>query len=347
MTTGAPGVPVPGGSYTVRPGQRWGQDETPDGVRQKTRNPPLNGYGRAQDNLRGEGGLLGQIVGAITGGRFFNLGGLSTMMGGLTGAVENVVNEEIPRLDNRIDQFSEGGSSAVRAAFFQDGTWTKPEGYSRHIVKIIGAASGGGRSNGVFDTDPAVRAGGSGEGAGGYAGGCNEFEFFDADLPATVNCVVGMGGLGATSDNQAGAGGGLSSFGPFGSAGGALPNAFGYGAKTRQLRGGTGGFVTAGQDYAARPGTGHDYANGGAAGMPNNSGNPGGPGNRPNPETLAEYGTGGGGGARKGGTGNGGNGGNGANPGGPGGGGGAFNTFGFAGQGGNGAHGAIFITSYK
>ncbi|MGB3771753.1 MAG: hypothetical protein WBA00_11480 [Rhodococcus sp. (in: high G+C Gram-positive bacteria)] len=275
--------------------------------------------------------------GAIVGGV---LGAINSFISGIKiqgDQTATTVAVEIPRLDNRIDEVSVGGASAQRASFFQDGTWTKPTGYSRHVVKIIGGASGGGRSNSI--------AGGSG--VGGWAGGCNEFEFFDSDLPATVACSIGLGGAGATSDGTPGSGGLQSSFGVYGAAGGATTSAHGFGEKTRPLRGGNGGASANGQTFAASAGTGHGFGNGGVAGTPTGSGEPGGAGNRPTPNTLSEYGTAGGGGAAKGGTGSGGRGGDGAVPGAPGGGGGAYTTFGIAGNGGNGAPGAIFITSYK
>ncbi|OZF47582.1 hypothetical protein [Rhodococcus sp. 14-2470-1a] len=256
----------------------------------------------------------------------------------VVGTVQQNLDTAVTTLTNRIEEVANGngGASAVRASFFQDGVWTKPVGYSRHVVVVIGAASGGGRSNGSV----------SSYGIGGYAGGRNDFEFFDSDLPATVNCVIGLGGLGATADGQPGAAGGQTDFGSYGSAGGALPTAYGFGQTRKALRGGDGGYTFSNAEIAAKAGSGHGFANGGAGGT-GTGGMAGGDGNRPSPNTLAEYGTGGGGGARKSGTGNGGRGGNGAVPGGPGGGGGAFATFGFAGNGGNGGDGAIFITSYK
>ncbi|OZD65158.1 hypothetical protein CH263_13530 [Rhodococcus sp. 06-1059B-a] len=81
MTTGAPGVPVPGGSYTVRPNQRWGQDETPSGVNQKVRTPVVSRFEKGQNNLWGSGGFLG----FLTQGIFGIIGGAADFIGGLLG----------------------------------------------------------------------------------------------------------------------------------------------------------------------------------------------------------------------------------------------------------------------
>lgn len=290
-------------------------------------------------------GLVSTLFSNIFGGG--SGGGLLDLIGGFLGVksdVNQVKNVEVPRLDNRIDEVDTGGGvSAQRAFFGMDGTWTKPAGFSRHVVEIIGGGGGGGRSNGT-------QFGANGGGLGGFSGGWNSAEFFDGDLPATVAVTLGNGGVGATADNTMGTGGGNSNFGAFLSAGGALSTAHGFGSKTMNIRGGAGGYVVSAGGftvpYAPTAGTGHSYANGGAAGS-GTSGAAGGDGNSPSPSTLAYPGTGGGGGARNAGTGNGGRGGNGGYPGAPGGGGGSYNIFGFAGNGGNGAPGAGWITSYK
>ncbi|OZE89986.1 hypothetical protein CH298_13470 [Rhodococcoides fascians] len=352
----APDRPRPDVAYvgtTGDSGVKNVQNETQAKITAAQRAPLDAAYGDARNNMtnnlfggfgNGIGGLLGVLVQGVFG---IIGGGVGDFIGGLLGQrnkLDNVVNVEVPRLDNRIDQVDVGGgASAQRAYFGMDGTWTKPTGFSRHVVEIIGGGGGGGRSNGT-------QFGANGGGLGGYSGGWNDAEFFDGDLPATVAVALGNGGVGATADNTMGTGGGNSTFGAFLAAGGALSTAHGFGSKTLNIRGGNGGYVVSAGGftvpYEPTAGTGHAFANGGAAGA-GTSGAAGGNGNSPSPPTKPYPGTGGGGGARNAGTGNGGRGGNGGNPGAPGGGGGSYNIFGFAGNGGNGAPGACWITSYK
>jgi len=302
--------------------------------------------------------LINQLIDSLFGGLatgsgssslFPNLGALIGDLFGTKQTVNDVADVQIPRLDNRIDDVSSGGVSAKRSFFGNDGTWVRPEGgpWSRHVVDVIGGASGGGRANVSND------GGASGAGSGGYAGGWNSAEFFDSDLPASVNVEIGPGGAGSTVNGALGSAGGQTNFGNIISGGGATGAAHGFGAKTIPLRGGTGG--SAWQlglqlvQVPATAGTGHAYGNGGIAGSPPQSGVPGGNGNAPSPSTIAYPGTAGGGGAREGTVGQpGGNGGNGGYPGAPGGGGGESgpggNNNGF---GGNAAAGACWVTSYK
>lgn len=291
------------------------------------------------------GGFIGgiaQLISTLFSGIFGGSGGgILDLIGGLLGVkndVNQIVNVDVPRLDNRIDEVSVGGVSASRAFFGQSGTWTKPAGdWSRHVIDVIGGGSGGGRGD-SFAGD---------NGIGGWVGGWAQEEFFDSDLPSTLPIVVGIGGAGATTNGAQGGNGGESRVTGYLAAGGgtgSYSGAVGFGSKTILIRGGNGGRDGA----AASAGTGHTYAAGGLAGTPVDSGNPGGSGNTPTPSTKAYPGTGGGGGADEGTIGQpGGNGGNGGYPGGPGGGGGAPGFNGARGNGGNGAAGGVWITSFK
>ncbi|OZE98073.1 hypothetical protein [Rhodococcoides fascians] len=256
MTTGAPGVPVPGGSYTVRPGQRWGQDETPDGVRQKTRNPPLNGYGRAQDNLRGEGGLLGQIIGAFTGGKFFNLGGASTWGGEMDERVTEHAGS-IEGIEARVTALEEGGT---RTVYSSNGVWTNP-GTGSVFVACIG---GGQAGENTISNRPA---------APGTHGGFVAREIPCSELPDTVPITIGAGGTGNFQY------GGVTSFGTFvtsipGTPGAILTTQGALNSASSPGVGGAGGSwdsVNGGAATLAMPGGATPLAAGGTSGQNNAS----------------------------------------------------------------------------
>lgn len=156
MTT--PGGSAPDGAYVV--GSRYGQDETPEGVNTKIRTPALAGFKNAQTGLHG--GFLGGIVGAITGGQFFNLGGLSTY------STEMRENQIV--LSNRIDQLMFGGT---RYTFMVSGWWENPGPGKTVGVAVLHAGQPGLMEN----------------------GGQNAYyvyqEFKSEDLPSGVFCTVG------------------------------------------------------------------------------------------------------------------------------------------------------------
>lgn len=247
MTTGAPGVPVPGGSYTVRPGQRWGQDETPDGVRQKTRNPPLNGYSRAQNNLHGPAGFLGSLLGAITGGRAFTLGEGSSHFGQQNQIIEEQAGS-ITGLDARVTALEGGGTRTVYSSNF---VWDNPGS-----GKIYVAVFNGGQCGQLGYKNSASIP------VGGIDGGYNAREFNCADLPPSVTCVVGAGGA---TNLQAG---GQSSFGTYVTPVSGAPGAVltPQGALASASSPGDGGNGAATLNTAGQPGEPSALATGGAAG---------------------------------------------------------------------------------
>lgn len=117
MTT--PGGSAPDGAYVV--GSRYGQDETSATVNAKIRGQTLGGFQTAQTGFKGWigglfsgfanlaegiGDVVGNIVGAITGGRFFSLGGLSTWGGEVTNEIQTISDGQIAA-NNRLVKLEE------------------------------------------------------------------------------------------------------------------------------------------------------------------------------------------------------------------------------------------------
>ena len=122
-----------------------------------------------------------------------------------------------------------------KSTFYGSGTWTRPEGINRVIVRVIG---GGG--------------GGSGHAESGAAGGYAE-EVIDVRGISSVYCTVGNGSQSGTYYSGNGGGGGTSSFGNYLSASGGLG-----GNQTYQHCGGLGGLGSGGNlNIYGGGGTGH------------------------------------------------------------------------------------------
>ena len=121
------------------------------------------------------------------------------------------------------------------STFFNSGTWSRPDGINRVIVRVVG---GGGGGSGHSES----------AGAGGYAE-----EVIDVRGISSVYCTVGNGSQSGTYYSGNGGGGGTSSFGNYLSASGGL------GAnQTYQHCGGLGGLGSGGNlNIYGGGGTGH------------------------------------------------------------------------------------------
>ena len=147
--------------------------------------------------------------------------------------------------DGTSASFKHIGPTSI-STFYGSGTWTRPEGINRVIVRVIG---GGG--------------GGSGHAESGAAGGYAE-EVIDVRGISSVYCTVGNGSQSGTYYSGNGGGGGTSSFGNYLSASGGL------GAnQTYQHCGGLGGVGSGGNlNLYGGGGTGHmNYMGFGGAGF--------------------------------------------------------------------------------
>lgn len=222
-------------------------------------------------------------------------------------------------------------------------------------------AGGGGGARGIV-------SGGSGApgGGGGVGGWQKDIAIAASSLPATLHCVVGTGGAGATTDNTPGGTGGTSKVtntagtttyvqatggaggqpvsatatSNFDSYNGAPGTGNGIGTLNGQTHGGYGGWY--GNNTPAEAGANGSSVSGGAGGGASNGTDGGNGQDDTSTLTPGMAGSGGGGGA-SGTSGSGHNGGNGGHPSGAGGGGGQFWTFGNNGSGGNGADGEIWL----
>lgn len=258
-------------------------------------------------------------------------------------APRGFVNREVVRLDNRIDQIAYGDNTlSLLYTYSESGVWEKPPGATKVIVNVLAGSSGGGKTN--------YPSGDFSPGQGGFSGGWSRGEFNAADVPATVNVTVGVGGAGATVTDSVGAAGQGSSFGTLVSAGGAGSTSYGAGNVTFRMRGGLGGGNINDNDtfVPASPGSDGSYQAGGRGGAKNTPGENG----ASIDESMILGGqrgmgsSGGGGGMANFGD-RGGNGGAGGWPSGAGGGGGANNGYNAgSGHGGNGAAGAVWIEVY-
>ena len=136
--------------------------------------------------------------------------------------------------DGTSASFKHIGPTSI-STFYGSGTWTRPEGINRVIVRVIG---GGG--------------GGSGHAESGAAGGYAE-EVIDVRGISSVYCTVGNGSQSGTYYSGNGGGGGTSSFGNYLSASGGLG-----GNQTYQHCGGLGGLGSGGNlNIYGGGGTGH------------------------------------------------------------------------------------------
>ena len=147
--------------------------------------------------------------------------------------------------DGTSASFKHIGPTSI-STFYGSGTWTRPEGINRVIVRVIG---GGG--------------GGSGHAESGAAGGYAE-EVIDVRGISSVYCTVGNGSQSGTYYSGNGGGGGTSSFGNYLSASGGLG-----GNQTYQHCGGLGGVGSGGNlNLYGGGGTGHmNYMGFGGAGF--------------------------------------------------------------------------------
>ncbi|WP_395704707.1 fibronectin type III domain-containing protein [Rhodococcus ruber] len=294
MTT--PGGSAPNGAYVV--GDSFGSDVTEDSARAMTTGGAKSAFGNAQDAFKSE------FISA------------------------ELVNGEVVRLDNRIDEILIGTERAFLYTFSESGVWDKHPAAYKVVVDVLSGASGGGSGDGAA------------AGNGGYSGGWERATYSGTaleDLPNSVSVTVGAGTPGNSTATA-----GSSSFGSFLSTAGATPSNYGSGSRTYKMRGGRGGYNSTGTDGSAGP-----FATGGSGGAWYQSAANGGPGGHGFSIDAGQIGTGsagGGGGSGSGAFWVGGNGGFGGWPSAPGGGGGA--GAGGASTGGNGAAGAVFVTVY-
>lgn len=166
---------APDGAYVV--GTVGGSQDWDDpSIRAHIRGKALPGYQSAQANWASRlfgaiaavmsgfaniAELVSMVVGAFTGGRFFNLGGLSTY------ETEQRTNQI--ELSNRVEQLITGGT---RTRYMIDTTWTNPG-----PGKLVGVA--------------VLNAGQSGSGLNGGVGAKYIYQEWKSEqLPATVNIDV-------------------------------------------------------------------------------------------------------------------------------------------------------------
>lgn len=236
-----------------------------------------------------------------------------------------LVNGEVARLDNRIDQILIGTERAIRYTYSTPDVWTKhPAAYKVEVECFSGAT--GGRQGVSTDT-----------GVGGFGGGRNQATFTGsalADLPLNVSVSPGAGAPGN------GGNAGDSWFGTYVSSGGATTTNYGTGNRTYKMRGGTGSQSSS--NYNGTDGSAGPFHPGGSGGP---RGTQGGHGFSVTVGQVGNGSAGGGGGGPNVAGSSGGPGGHGGWPGGPGGGGG-YGSFAAGGAGGNGASGMVVVTVY-
>lgn len=175
---------APDGAYVLGTVDGSQTDWDADGVaiRSHIRGKALPGFETAQNSW------FDNLIGTITGGSFFNFGGLSTWSSALTTKVDQTkasLEYEVPRLDNRIDQLANGETIYL---FTSHGTFTKPAGATRIGIGLVGGGDGG--WGGAKQSSPqAVANGGT---SGGYI-----FKWFDTELvPASLAVTIGGAGTG-------------------------------------------------------------------------------------------------------------------------------------------------------
>lgn len=288
MTT--PGGSAPDGAYVV--GSSYGSDVTKSSAMAMATNGSMNSWGKAQTNMKSE------FVTA------------------------QLVNGEVVRLDNRIDEILIGTERAFLYTYSESDVWEKHPAAYKIVVDVLSGATGGYTAS------------------GGWSGGWGRIQFTGSeleDLPNTVAINVGAGTSGGSSANA-----GSSSFGTFLEVFGATRSEYGPGSRTYKMRGGNGGTGTT----RGTAGSDGPFNRGGSGGAYSSLGN-GGHAGHGFSLTVGQIGAGsaGGGGGGSGIIwGVGGNGGHGGWPSAPGGGRGY--GAGALGGTGNGAGGAVFVTVY-
>ena len=247
-------------------------------------------------------------------------------------ASAELVDGEVVRLDNRIDELVIGSERAFLYTFSESGVWTKHPAAYKVVVDVLSPASGG--RNGSGNTG----------GQGGFAGGWERMTFTGSaleGLPASVAVTIG-GAMAGGSETV----GEPSSFGTYLSVAAATPTAFGFGSRTYKIRGGKGGAGWNGSGSAngtdGDAGPFHPGASGGSGS--GGTGQGGGHGFSCDVGQIGSGSAGGGGGGGTSAFSNGGKGGHGGWPSAPGGGGGGAGST--PGTGGNGGVGAVFVTVY-
>lgn len=200
MTT--PGGNAPDGAYVV--GTRYGQDETEAGIRGKIKGNAIGGFANGQNALWGSGGFLGMLIGALTSGLFFDLGGASSYSSEQL-ATMNDHTQQIAELRAAVEESILQGNSI---AFTSNNTYYPTLGITSVDVIILGAGGGGGGGTG------------NGMGPGGGGGGGEVHTSIPASLLEKnpdgtfkgIPIFIGAGGAGGSNGNV-GSGGGDSAFG--------------------------------------------------------------------------------------------------------------------------------------
>jgi len=236
-----------------------------------------------------------------------------------------------------------------------------PTGCRTVVANVFGAGAGGARG-------PSVGGAGAAGGGGGIGGWQKDVPLLASSLPATLRCVIGTHGTGATSDNKAGTDGGTSAItnvagtttylqATGGKGGKPIPqntsgaSAFaayngdpGSGAGVASLNGTSGGYGGGGtgQAVTGQNGAAGSSVAGGTGGT--SEGQAGGDGEDETSTLIPGMGGSGGGGNHAAQFGSAGKGGKGGYPGGGGGGGGMFYISGTNGNGGDGNDGEIWLT---
>lgn len=207
MTT--PGGSAPDGAYVI--GTRFGSDETEAGIRNKLKTP-VGGFAQGQNNLWGSGGFLGMIVGAFTGGSFFDLGGASTY----ADSQQAIINDHTASIEALQAQVEALVLQGLAIKFVGNSTYYPSDGVVSVEVIIIGAGGGGGA--GSWNLLAGVRHGGAGGGGGGEIHARIPANL----LPSSVTITIGAGGAGGSVSGGAGTGGGNTLFDTYLTAGGGV-----------------------------------------------------------------------------------------------------------------------------
>ena len=214
------------------------------------------------------------LLGALTGGRAFNLGGASSWFGSQEHAIAEQAGS-LEGLEVRVTALEGGGTRTVYSSNF---VWENPGAGTVGVAVFNGGQCG---QIGYFNNSPSTPL------RGGTHGGYAYKEIRCADLPATVTGTVGAGGA---TNLQAG---GQSSFGTYvvpisGSPGSVLTKQGAVSSNSAPGRGGGGG-EPSGNGGAGDPSA---LAAGGTAGV----GGPGGAGASVSLDSDVPCGGGGGGG---------------------------------------------------
>lgn len=147
-----------------------------------------------------------------------------------------------------------GGGIKSMQVFTSSGTWTKPSGVNKVLVKIVGGGAGGGGC-----------ANGSSTGGGGGGGGGFAEKIIVSGLGSTETITIGSGGGGGGATGSAG---GTSSFGSHFSATGGSGGTGSASACTGTKAGGAGGTGSGTLNFTGVSGNNGASSNvGGAGGM--------------------------------------------------------------------------------